>query len=101
VAPGLLREAIIDVFEPGRRLRLIFLTPPGLEGFDGAVVEDTLLDQEGEETIVRTLCSGVPDTKEWTAHYMKLRGVTERNMTRLKILVEQRERMVAANRSKK
>jgi uncharacterized protein YndB with AHSA1/START domain len=96
VAPGLVREAMIDVFEPPRRLRLIYLLPAGLPEFEGAVVEDILLDGEGETTIVRLLCSGVPDMPNWNAHYAKTRTQAERALARLKVLVEQRERMAAA-----
>ncbi len=99
VAPGLTREATIDLFEPPRRLRLIYLHPAELSSFDGAVVDDILLDGEGDTTIVRLLCSGVPETAEWNPHYMKVRATTERAMSRLKVLVEQRERMAVAGRS--
>jgi uncharacterized protein YndB with AHSA1/START domain len=98
LAPGLSREAMIDVFEPPRRLRLIYLPPPELPSWDGAVVDDVLLEGEGDRTIVRLLCSGVPDMPEWTSHYAKLRAAAERALSRLKVLVEQRERMAAAGR---
>src|SRR5664279_1922862 len=32
--PGILRQATIDVFEPGRRLRLVYLPPQGLPAYD-------------------------------------------------------------------
>jgi uncharacterized protein YndB with AHSA1/START domain len=98
VAPGFSREALIDIIEPPRRLRLIYLPTPPLPMFDGAVVEDILLDPQDGETIVRLLCSGVPDSTEWNAHYMKLRTSVERALARLKVLVEQRERMIGAAR---
>ncbi len=41
--------------------------------FDGAVVEDVLLDTEGGNTVVRLLCSGMPDLPEWSPHYGKVR----------------------------
>lgn len=99
LAPGLEREAIIDVFEPPRRLRLIYLSPPDLPVFEGAVVDDVMLDDTGGQTVVRLLCSGVPDTPEWTRHYLKVRTAAERALGRLKVLVEQRERMAAAKSS--
>ncbi len=95
-APGFVREAMIDVFEPPRRLRLIYLLPPEMAEYDGAVVDDFLLDGEGDSTIVRLLCSGVPDGVAWNAHFSKARAATERALARLKVLVEQRERMAAA-----
>jgi uncharacterized protein YndB with AHSA1/START domain len=100
LAPGVQREALIDVFDPPRRLRLVYLPPAGLEAAESTVVDDIMLDAAGPETIVRLLCSGVPDAIEWSAHYAKLRRVTEGAMARLKVLVEQRERMAAASRSK-
>jgi uncharacterized protein YndB with AHSA1/START domain len=99
IAPGLARDAMIDVFEPPRRLRLIYLPPAGLPAFDGAVVDDFLLDGEGGGTIVRLLCSGVPDLPEWTPLYSKARGTAERALSRLKQVVEQRERMNIAGSS--
>lgn len=96
VAPGLARDAMIDVFEPPRRLRLIYLPPAELPAFDGAVVDDVLLDGENGSTIVRLLCSGVPDLPAWNPHYLKIRSTSERALGRLKVLVEQRERMAAA-----
>jgi uncharacterized protein YndB with AHSA1/START domain len=96
-APGFHREAIIDVFDPPRRLRLIYLTPPDLPVFDGAVVDDYLIDAEGPATVVRLLCSGVPDLPEWSAHFMKARLQAERALARLKVLCEQRERMAQAS----
>lgn len=99
LAPGFVREAMIDVFEPPRRMRLIYLTPPELEVFDGAVVDDILLDSEGEGTIVRLLCSGIPETQAWGGYFSKARSTAERALSRMKVLVEQRERAVAAIRS--
>jgi uncharacterized protein YndB with AHSA1/START domain len=97
-APGPAREAVIDMFEPPRRLRLIYLTPPDLPTFEGAVVDDILLDTEGSGTIVRLLCSGIPDLPEWAAYYGKSRMMAERSLARLKVLCEQRERMAQASR---
>lgn len=99
VAPGLARDAMIDVFEPPRRLRLIYLPPPDLPGFDGAVVDDILIDSEGEGTIVRLLCSGMPDLPEWNPVFAKVRATSERALARLKLVVEQRERMMTAGSS--
>jgi uncharacterized protein YndB with AHSA1/START domain len=95
-APGLAREALIDVFDPPRRLRLIYLSPPELPTFEGAVVEDVMLEATANQTVVRLLCSGVPDLTAWTSHYLKTRMAAERSLARLKVLVEQRERMAAA-----
>jgi uncharacterized protein YndB with AHSA1/START domain len=95
--PGLVREAMIDIFDVPRRLRLIYMTPPDLPVFDGAVVEDILLDSEGPNTVVRMLCSGVPDFADWTPYFGKVRMQSERALARLKVLCEQRERMALAS----
>jgi uncharacterized protein YndB with AHSA1/START domain len=88
LAPGLAREALIDVFDPPRRLRLLYLTPKGLPTADGAVVDDFLLDVEGEHTIVRLLGSGFPEEVAWEDHYRQMRSASERALLRLKVLAE-------------
>lgn len=90
LAPGLTRHAMIDVFEPPRRLRLIYLPPDDLCAFDGAVAEDILLEAEGTRTIVRLLASGMPDLPEWTTHFVRVRAASERALARLKLLAEER-----------
>jgi uncharacterized protein YndB with AHSA1/START domain len=89
IGPGLSRHAMIDVFEPPRRLRLIYLPPDDLSAFDGAVADDILLEDDGAgSTIVRLLCSGVPDLPEWNTHFVRVRAASERALARLKGLVE-------------
>ena len=91
-APGLPRDGLIDVFDTARRLRLIYLPPADLPGFDGAVVDDYLLEANGNETIVRLLGSGIPDSLEWDEHYRRVRVASERALARLKVLVEKLNR---------
>jgi uncharacterized protein YndB with AHSA1/START domain len=67
------RDAQIDVFEPNRRLRLVYLRVPGAPHSDTALVDDFLLDRRGPATVLRVLGSGVPDTPDWDALYMRLR----------------------------
>lgn len=67
------RDAQIDVFEPNRRLRLVYLKSPGSPPSDSALVDDFLLDSKGASTVLRILGSGVPDTKEWDPIYARLR----------------------------
>jgi uncharacterized protein YndB with AHSA1/START domain len=88
--PGIEREAFIDIFEPHRRLRLVYLAPPQLPPFEGAVVDDYLLEPEGANSILRLLGSGIPEGKLWDGHYMKLRTGSERALARLKMLMERK-----------
>ncbi len=108
LAPGLRREALVDLFEPGRRLRLTYLAPANLPAHDDVIVDDFLLDDgksggqtkgsvqrptpEGKKTIVRLLGSGIPDTIEWDGYYKQLRSAQERALARLKVLCEQLQR---------
>ena len=84
------REAHIDIFEPNRRLRLIYLKgsdwPPG----DSAVVDDFILDvRKGEgKTSLRLLGSGVPETPAWDKTYVRIRMGWERLMARIKVTLE-------------
>ena len=84
------REAHIDIFEPNRRLRLIYLKgsdwPPG----DSAVVDDFILDvRKGEgKTSLRLLGSGVPETPAWDKTYVRIRMGWERLMARIKVCLE-------------
>ena len=81
-------EAHIDVFEPGRRLRLIYLPNSELPPADSAIVDDFILDATPPETIVRLLGSGIPSTPDWDAQYRRLRMGWQAAMTRLKVFVE-------------
>jgi len=81
-------EAHIDVFEPPRRLRLIYLPSDSLPHTDCTLIDDFILDADGDETILRLLGSGVPAGEDWDAIYMRLRVGWERAMARLKVLVE-------------
>jgi uncharacterized protein YndB with AHSA1/START domain len=87
-APGLSRDALIDVFDPARRMRLIYLPPVGLTEFEGAVVDDILLEAEGDHTIVRVLGSGVPELLDWDDYFRRVRVAQERSLARLKVLAE-------------
>jgi len=81
-------EAHIDVFEPGRRLRLIYLRSPGLPPADSVIIDDFILDPVPSATIVRLLGSGIPATPEWDTQYRRLRTGWHQAMTRLKVLLE-------------
>jgi uncharacterized protein YndB with AHSA1/START domain len=85
-------EAHIDVFEPGRRLRLIYLPARTLPPADTVMVDDFILDPLPGGTIVRLLGSGVPATPEWDTQYWRLRTGWQQAMTRLKVHVERQAR---------
>ena len=81
-------EAHIDVFEPGRRLRLIYLPNGELPPASSVITDDFILEPVKGGTIVRLLGSGVPATLEWDTHYKRLRTGWQQALTRLKVLVE-------------
>jgi uncharacterized protein YndB with AHSA1/START domain len=84
------REAHIDVFDPNRRLRLIYMSDPDLPASGSAVVDDFLLDvRKGEGTTsLRLLGSGVPESPEWDSLYVRIRMGWERFMARIKVTLE-------------
>jgi uncharacterized protein YndB with AHSA1/START domain len=82
-------EAHIDVYEPGRRLRLIYLPSAALPPTESALIDDFILEPaRAGGTILRLLGSGVPGTPEWDAQYLRLRTGWQAAMTRLKALIE-------------
>jgi uncharacterized protein YndB with AHSA1/START domain len=89
-------EAQIDVFEPDRRLRLLYLPSSKLPRADTVMVDDFILDRVTGGTIVRLLGSGVPGAPEWDTQYWRLRTSWQQAMTRLKVFVEKQTRTGAA-----
>ena len=85
-------EAHIDVFEPERRLRLLYLPSSDLPRADTVMVDDFILDRVSGGTIVRLLGSGVPGTPEWDTQYWRLRTSWHQALTRLKVFVEKQAR---------
>ena len=81
-------EAHIDVYEPGRRMRLIYLPSTELPPSDAPLIDDFILDATPPQTIVRLLGSGIPGTPEWEPQYRRLRMGWQAAMTRLKVFVE-------------
>ena len=82
------REAHIDVFEPGRRLRLIYMPPPGLPESEAVIVDDFILDTEQDVAVLRLLGSGFPMEESWDPYYQRLRAGWGQALARLKIAVE-------------
>ncbi len=85
-------EAHIDVFEPERRLRLLYLPLSSLPRADTVMVDDFILDRVPGGTIVRLLGSGVPGAQEWDTQYWRLRTSWQQALTRLKVYVEKQAR---------
>jgi len=82
-------EAHIDVFDEGRRIRMIFLPSASLpKADDTAVVTDFILEERPTGSILRVLGSGIPGDEAWDTQYMRLRTGWERAMARLKVFVE-------------
>jgi uncharacterized protein YndB with AHSA1/START domain len=84
------REAHIDVFDPNRRLRLIYLGGDDFPPSSSAVVDDFLLDPRRTDgmTSVRLLGSGIPEAAAWDHTYAKIRMGWERWLARLKVTLE-------------
>jgi uncharacterized protein YndB with AHSA1/START domain len=82
------REAHIDVFEAGRRLRLIYMPPRDLPPSDSVMVDDFILDTEQDAAVLRLLGSGIPVNEAWDTFYMRLRGGWAQALARLKVCVE-------------
>lgn len=89
-------EAHIDIFEPPRRLRLIYLPSASLPPTDAPLVDDFILDSKESGTILRLLGSGIPATEEWNRQYQRLRLGWQQAMTRLKVFTEQQLRSKAS-----
>jgi uncharacterized protein YndB with AHSA1/START domain len=84
------REAHIDIFEPNRRLRLIYLNSRDWPHADSAIVDDFILDARRSDgkTSLRLLGSGVPDSSEWDKPYARIRMGWERFLARIKVALE-------------
>ncbi|MEI8257487.1 MAG: SRPBCC domain-containing protein [Deltaproteobacteria bacterium] len=84
---GRVRDAAIDIWEPGRRLRLIYMNDPELPA-GGPIVEDLMFDIKGTATVLRVLGSGVPGGREWDTEFLRLRRGWAYWLDNLKQLLE-------------
>ncbi len=82
------REAHIDVFEVGRRLRLIYMPPRELPPSHAVMIDDFILNTEGEAAVLRLLGSGFPMEDAWDTYYQRLRGGWGQALARLKVCIE-------------
>jgi uncharacterized protein YndB with AHSA1/START domain len=85
-------EAHIDVCEPARRLRLIYLPCTALPADETTVTDDFMLASDPKGTIVRLIGSGFVASDEGDVQYRRMRAGWERALARLKVFVEQLER---------
>ncbi|MFO1401641.1 MAG: hypothetical protein U1F30_10605 [Steroidobacteraceae bacterium] len=74
----LVREAHIDVFEPGRRLRLIYMPQSGMPPTDSVIVDDFMIDSDATSTSLRLLGSGYPEDEGWENALARLKVVLEK-----------------------
>ena len=81
-------EAHIEVCEPQRRQKLIYLPMPGQPPADRAMSDDFILDAVPEGTIVRLLGAGFPASDAWETQFLRLRTGWSQALARLKVLVE-------------
>ena len=71
---GSVRDAILDVFEQDRRLRLLYMPDPALPPLpNGPMTEDILFDLKPGRTVVRVLGAGVPGSRDWDTYFSWLR----------------------------
>jgi hypothetical protein len=85
-------EAHIDVYEPERRLRLIYLPCAALPAGESAVTDDFMLDPDPRGTVVRLIGSGFVASAPGDLQYRRMRTGWERALLRLKVYVERAER---------
>lgn len=81
-------EAHVDVFETGRRIRLIYLPTPSLPRADSVMTDDFIVEAVPGGTVVRLLGSGVPGQTEWDTQYWRMRTSWHQALNRLKVFVE-------------
>ncbi len=83
-------EAVIDVFDVGRRLRLIYVKPPFVSCPPdlAPIVDDLMFDADAHGAVVRVLGSGVPALPSWDKAWMGLRKSWIYSLAELKTAVE-------------
>ncbi|MEJ1964344.1 MAG: SRPBCC domain-containing protein [Gammaproteobacteria bacterium] len=84
-------EAHIDVYDPNRRLRLIYLPSAALPATDTVIVADFILEPAlppAEGVILRVLGSGIPEGPAWDTRFKRMKVGWAAAMSRLKVYVE-------------
>ena len=88
-AHGGRREAHIDVFDPPRRLRLIhFAQPAWPVGAEAVPVDDVMVVERSDGTVVRVLGSGVPGDPASDPVLRRWRGTWAVGLAALKRMLE-------------
>jgi uncharacterized protein YndB with AHSA1/START domain len=82
------REAHIDVFEVGRRLRLIYMPPRDLPPSNAVMIDDFIFSTEADASALRLLGSGFPAEEAWDPYYQRLRSGWGQALARLKVFTE-------------
>ena len=99
---GRRRDAVIDVCDEPRRLRLIyepdeeFRAAAGRRMAVGPVTEDLLIDAKPDRTVVRLLGSGVPEDKAFDAYHTRLRSSWSYWLDTLRRLLEEADPAAAS-----
>jgi uncharacterized protein YndB with AHSA1/START domain len=81
-------EAHIDIYEPQRRMRLIYLPDFGIPNSEATLIDDFMLDEAPGGATLRLLGSGFPSEEAWDAFYLRRRAGWKSALARLKVLVE-------------
>jgi uncharacterized protein YndB with AHSA1/START domain len=85
-------EAQIEIFDAGKRMRLMYLPSRALPPSQSVMVEDFILEAVPGGTIVRLLASGLSSSTQWDTQYRRLRTSWQAALTRLKVFVEKTAR---------
>ena len=81
------RQGHIDVFEPERRLRVIYLTPPSMAPEKGTIIDDYMLSEQPGGSLLTLMADGIPQSPAWDHYFLALRRQTAIAMSRLSVLV--------------
>jgi uncharacterized protein YndB with AHSA1/START domain len=81
-------QAHIDVCDAPRRLRLVHLHPETIPPFEGAIVDDIVVQGGAEATVVRVLGSGFPRATEYGPFYMIRQLGWRAALARLKVYLD-------------
>lgn len=92
---GTEREAHIDVFQPPRRLRLIYMPQATMQSADGVIVDDFIIEPVGDGCRICLLGSGFPRNYEFAEMFQKTQDGWTRALARLKVATEKRVKLSA------